>query len=115
MNGIAGVSTMAWIYLFIAAICEVGWPVGMKLAAVHPAWRIVWILFAAIAMTLSGVFLYLTQRHIPIGTAYAIWTGIGAAATFLIGVAFFHDSASLLRMLGVALIVGGVIVLKTAS
>lgn len=41
MNGIAGVSTMAWIYLFIAAICEVGWPVGMKLAAVHPAWRIV--------------------------------------------------------------------------
>ncbi len=62
MNGIAGVSTMAWIYLFIAAICEVGWPVGMKLAAVHPAWRIVWILFAAIAMTLSGVFLYLAQR-----------------------------------------------------
>lgn len=53
---------MAWIYLFIAAICEVGWPVGMKLAAVHPAWRIVWILFAAISMTLSGVFLYLVQR-----------------------------------------------------
>lgn len=59
---------MAWIYLFIAAICEVGWPVGMKLAAMHPAWRIVWILFAAISMTLSGVFLYLAQRHIPIGT-----------------------------------------------
>lgn len=87
----------------------------MKLAALYPPYRVAWILFAALAMTMSGVFLYLAQRQIPIGTAYAIWTGIGAAATFCIGVAFFQDSATLLRVLGVALIMGGVIVLKTAG
>ncbi|MBQ4635894.1 MAG: multidrug efflux SMR transporter [Akkermansia sp.] len=106
---------MSWVYLFIAAVCEVGWPVGMKLAGLGGPLRWLWIAAAAVAMTLSGVFLYLAQKQIPIGTAYAIWTGVGAAATFAIGVIFFKDSASLIRMLGVALIVGGVIVLKISD
>ena len=56
----------------------------------------------------------MAQREIPIGTAYAVWTGIGGAGTFLIGVMFFGDAATLARFLGVALIVGGVVTLKLA-
>jgi quaternary ammonium compound-resistance protein SugE len=66
-------------------------------------------------MTLSGIFLWLAQREIPIGTAYAVWTGIGAAGTFMVGVFFFGDAASLMRYLGVALIIAGVATLKLAS
>lgn len=106
---------MHWFYLLLAALCEIGWPVGMKLAGICTHLRWAWILLAIVAMALSGVFLYLAQKHIPIGTAYAIWTGLGAAGTFLIGIAFFHDSASLLRFFGVLLIISGVIVLKLAS
>ena len=58
--------------------------------------------------------LWLAQKHIPIGTAYAIWTGIGAAGTFAVGVMFFGDPTSLARYAGVALILGGVITLKLA-
>lgn len=102
---------MSWIYLFFAAIFEVGWPVGLKLAQVTSS-KVLWILFAVVAMTLSGVFLYMAQKHIPIGTAYAIWTGIGAVGTFFIGVIFFHDAMSMMRFFGIILIISGVTLLK---
>ena len=104
-------SDMGWIYLLIAGIFEVGWPLGFKLADVTNN-KIVWILFAVIAMTLSGYFLYVAQKNIPIGTAYAVWTGIGTIGTFLIGIIFFHDACSLFRFLGVLLILSGVVMLK---
>lgn len=63
-------------------------------------------------MALSGVFLFFAQKQIPIGTAYAIWTGLGTIDTFCIGIIFFHDAASLLRLFGVLLILSGVIILK---
>ena len=97
---------MAWFYLFIAAVFEVGWPLGFKLAATTN-YKVLWIIFAIIAMTLSGVFLYIAQKEIPVGTAYAVWTGIGATCTFLIG-----DALSLLRCLGVFFIIAGVVLLK---
>lgn len=103
---------MAWIYLLIAAIFEVGWPVGLKLANTPTIAKYFWIVFAIIAMALSGVFLYLAQKQIPIGTAYAIWTGIGTIGTFIIGIILFNDALSLIRFLGVLLILSGVIVLK---
>lgn len=102
---------MSWFYLILAAIFEVGWPVGLKMAEVT-SHKLLWIIFAIIAMTFSGVFLYIAQKHIPIGTAYAVWTGIGASCTFLIGVIFFHDSLSLMRFLGIILIIAGVVLLK---
>ncbi len=102
---------MCWLYLFIAAIFEVGWPFGLKVAT-NSNYRVLWILFAIVAMALSGVFLYLAQRQIPIGTAYAIWTGIGASCTFIIGVLVFNDALSLMRILGVLLIICGVVLLK---
>lgn len=102
---------MSWFYLFLAAIFEVGWPLGFKMADVTGQ-KYIWIIFAIIAMTLSGYFLFIAQKEIPIGTAYAVWTGIGASCTFLIGVIFFNDVINLMRLLGVVLIIGGVILLK---
>ena len=104
---------MGWIYLLIAAVFEVGWPLGLKMASVSSA-KVLWIIFSIIVMGLSGVFLYLAQKEIPVGTAYAIWTGIGASCTFLIGVIFFHDTLSVLRILALFLIIAGVIMLKIA-
>lgn len=66
-------------------------------------------------MGLSGLFLWLAQREIPLGTAYAIWTGIGAAGTFLIGVIVFNDSWAMMRVLSFLLIVTGVIGLRISS
>lgn len=105
---------MSWLYLVLAGFLEVGWPIGLKLAgAVSTRW--LGIGMAVAFMAASGVFLMLATRAIPIGTAYAIWTGIGAAGTFTVGVMFFGDPVSIFRYLGVAMIVGGVIVLKLAS
>lgn len=104
---------MSWIYLLLAGLLEIGWPLGFKLSH-QPAYRISGIVLAVISMALSVYLLWLAQRDIPIGTAYAVWTGIGGAGTFLIGVLFFGDAASVLRFVGVALIVGGVITLKMA-
>ncbi len=63
-------------------------------------------------MGLSGLFLWFAQKSIPIGTAYAVWTGIGAAGTFILGILMFRDPASLLRILSVLLIIAGIVGLK---
>lgn len=102
---------MSWLYLLVAAVFEVGCPVGLKMAELSSS-RISWIIFAIVAMTCSGIFLYIAQKEIPIGTAYAVWTGIGASCTFAVGVLFFHDVWSPIRCLGIFLIVAGVILLK---
>jgi quaternary ammonium compound-resistance protein SugE len=101
----------AWLFLFIAGIFEIGWPLGFKLSQTT-SMKWLFILLACISMGLSGLFLWLAQRTIPIGTAYAVWTGIGAAGTFLIGILFFKDAAGMLRILSFMLIIAGVIGLK---
>lgn len=105
---------MAWVYLIIGGLFEIGWPVGLKLAQ-QPQSRLLGITIAVFFMALSGFFLWLAQRTIPIGTAYAVWTGIGAAGTFLAGILFFNDSSSLGGYLGVMLIIGGVVTLKVTQ
>lgn len=102
---------MSWFYLIIASLFEVGWPFGLKMAT-YSSNKIGWIFFATVAMILSGIFLFLAQKQIPMGTAYAIWTGIGTACTFLIGVVFFSDATGLLKFLGVFFIILGVVLLK---
>ena len=104
---------MAWAYLLLAGVCEIGWPLGFKLSQ-QPEYRVAGIAGAIVSMGISGLLLWMAQREIPIGTAYAVWTGIGGAGTFLIGVMFFGDAATLARFLGVTLIVGGVVTLKLA-
>lgn len=105
---------MSWLYLLLAGLLEIGWPVGLKLAQ-SASTRVAGVAMAVSFMAASGFFLWLAQKHIPIGTAYAIWTGIGAAGTFLVGVMFFGDPGSLMRYAGVLLIVAGVVTLKLAS
>ncbi len=104
---------MAWVFLITAGLFEIGWPIGLKLAqgAEH---RITGVVLAVVSMGISGFLLWLAQREIALGTSYAVWTGIGAAGTFLVGIWFFGDASSLGRYLGIALIIGGVIVLKMA-
>ncbi len=106
---------MAWIYLIVAGVFEIGWPLSLKMVGKDTYYTVMGIIAAAVSITLSGVFLYFAQRDIPIGTAYAVWTAIGSAGTFFVGLLFFGDPSSLLRYLGVALIVLGVITLKIAS
>ena len=95
--------TLAWTYLLIAGILEIGWPLGFKLSQTT-SHRVAFILMAILCMSLSGLFLWLAQRTIPIGTAYAVWTGIGTAGTFLIGIIAFNDSTSMMRILSFLLI-----------
>ena len=104
----------AWIELLVAGLCEIGWPIGLKLAQT-PGRLVLGIVVAVVCMGASGFFLFLAQRVIPMGTAYAVWTGIGAAGAFAVGARAYGDPVSLARLAGVGLIVGGVAVLKLAS
>lgn len=103
---------MAWILLIIAGLFEIGWPLGFKLANMHSKYFIWFIGLSILSMGLSGYFLYLAQKSIPIGTAYVIWTGIGAIGTVLLGILFFHDSANIFRLLFLSLILIGIVGLK---
>lgn len=104
---------MAWVYLVLAGLFEIGWPVGLKMAQSEDS-RGVGVLLAVVCMGISGVLLWMAQKHIPLGTSYAVWTGIGAAGTFFIGIQFYGDPATFGRYLGVLLIIGGVVTLKLA-
>jgi len=99
---------VAWTYLILAGVCEIGWPVGLKLGGA------LGVGFAVLCMAVSGALLFLAQRVIPMGTAYAVWTGIGAAGTFAVGVAAFGDAATSLRIASAGLIIAGVLGLKFA-
>ncbi|MCD6045791.1 MAG: ligand-binding protein [Gammaproteobacteria bacterium] len=100
-----------WLYLFLAGVCEIGWPVGLKLAATN-RW---WALFAIATMAASGLLLFLAQKGIPMGTAYAVWTGIGAVGAFVVGILWFEDPATAARMIAVGFIVIGIVGLKLAA
>jgi quaternary ammonium compound-resistance protein SugE len=104
---------MSWLFLLFAGLLEIGWPVGLKIAQM-PGMRWTGVFIAAGFILASGFFLWLAQKEIPIGTTYAIWAGIGTVGTFLVGTMMFGDPTSLGRFLGVALILGGVAMLKLA-
>ena len=97
----------AWLLLILAGLCEIGWPLGLKWAQ-SGLWRLPGFIMAGVCMLVSA------QKHIPIGTAYAVWTGIGAAGTFLAGALLFGDPVQPLRLAGIALIIAGVALLKLA-
>jgi quaternary ammonium compound-resistance protein SugE len=100
-----------WVALFIAGLCEVGWPLGLKLADA-PGMKVWGLVLAVISMTISGALLWFSLKEIPIGTAYAVWTSIGAVGTFALGVFFFGDPSLPIRWVGVAFIILGVVLLK---
>lgn len=108
---------MSWIYLLLAGVFEIGWPLGLKLSQSPEAGTgksAGWIFFSIICMGVSGFFLWLAQRDIPIGTAYAVWTGIGAIGAFIIGLFFFGDHASMWRIISATFLVIGIVGLKLA-
>jgi quaternary ammonium compound-resistance protein SugE len=101
------------VYLILAGCFEIGWPVGLKMAQEEQT-RYSGIAIAIVCMAISGLLLWLAQKEIPLGTSYAVWTGLGAAGTFLVGVMVYGDPTTLGRYLGIVLIIGGVITLKLA-
>jgi quaternary ammonium compound-resistance protein SugE len=104
---------MAWLMLLIAGVLEIGWAVGLKYADgfTRPGPSVLTVT----AMVLSMVLLAMATRTLPIGTAYAVWTGIGAAGTALLGIWLFQESASFARLFCIALIIAGVAGLKMVS
>jgi quaternary ammonium compound-resistance protein SugE len=104
---------MAWMLLLVAALLEIGWAIGLKLTAGFTRfWPSVW---TVLAMALSMALLSQAARTLPIGTAYAVWTGIGAAGTAVLGVYMFGEAATAARVTGIALIVAGVALLRSAG
>jgi len=104
---------MAWTYLIAAGLFEIGWPVGLKMAQA-PGKTVIGVILAGACMIVSGYLLFLAQRQIPMGTAYAVWTGIGAAGTFILGIFMYGDPAGAMRIFSVLLIISGVVLLKLA-
>jgi len=106
------VNSIHWIYLIAAGLFEIGFATSIKLMDSHK--NIPWTIAFYVCVILSFGFLQEAAKSIPIGTSYAVWTGIGAVGTFIIGVIFFNDPSILLRWIGVSLIILGVIFLKAA-
>ena len=104
---------MAWFYLLVAGLLEIGWALGLKhTQGFSRLWPSV---ATVVAMVASFGFLGAALKHIPLGTGYAVWTGIGAAGTAVIGMVFLGESRELARILCIGLIVAGVVGLKFAS
>lgn len=106
---------MDWLALFVAGVFEWGWPVGLKLGWTREGAEAGWIAFAIVCMAASGALLLYAQRTIPMGTAYAVWTGIGAVGTFVLGVIVFAEPATFLRWFCVGLIITGILGLKLSA
>ncbi|MGM0837788.1 MAG: DMT family transporter [Bacillota bacterium] len=104
---------MAWIYLTIAGFCEIGAVFSLKKAEGFKR-PLPSVLFIVIGM-MSFYFLSLSLKEIPMGTAYAIWTGIGSAGSVLLGMFLFKESKSIIRMLLLSMIIIGVVGLKITS
>jgi quaternary ammonium compound-resistance protein SugE len=104
---------MAWVALFFAGLFEVGWAVGLKYT--HGFTRLWPSVATVLAMAISLGLLGVALRTRPLGTAYAVWTGIGAVGTVILGIALFNEPAQPARLFCVALIIAGIIGLKVQA
>lgn len=106
---------MAWVFLIVAGMFEWGWPIGLKFAWTSDGVRPWPLVGAIVAMCASGALLLIAQQKIPVGTAYAVWTGIGAVGTFGLGIIFLDEPTDIARFVCVGLIVTGVVGLKVVT
>lgn len=104
---------MQWIYLFVAGLLEVAWAIGMKYS--HGFSLVIPSVLTVIGMIASFYFLGLALKHLPLGTAYAIWTGIGTIGTVVLGIILFKEPVSVMRIFCICLIVSGITGLKLIS
>jgi len=104
---------MAWIYLLFAGLFEVGWAIGLKYTEGFS--RLIPSLWTVAAMALSLALLGLALKTLPVGTAYAIWTGIGAVGTAALGIYLFGEPATAARLGCIGLIVAGIVGLKIVT
>jgi quaternary ammonium compound-resistance protein SugE len=108
-----GIQPMAWLLLFVAGLCEVAWAIGLKysdgFSRLYPS------IATAAAMGASIGLLGLALKTLPVGTAYAVWTGIGAAGTVALGIYLFGEPATALRLICIGLILAGIAGLRIAS
>ena len=104
---------ISWVYLFIASMFEIGWAIGLKYSeGFTKLWPSV---FTSIGMIATYYFLSLALKTIPVGTGYAVWTGIGAVGTAILGMILFNESKDIARIVCILLIVAGIIGLKVFS
>ena len=104
---------MAWTYLFFAGLFEIGWAIGLKYTdgftrALPTAGTIA-------AMVISVWLLGIAMKTLPVGTAYSVWVGVGAAGTVILGIILFKEPANALRLASVALVIAGIVGLKVAT
>lgn len=104
---------MAWIYLLIAGLLEVVWAYGMKLSAGFT--QLGASLLTLVAMLLSFGLLAIAMKSLPLGTAYTVWTGIGAVGSFAVGIVVLGEAVTPLRLLAAALILAGLLLMKLSS
>jgi quaternary ammonium compound-resistance protein SugE len=104
---------MAWIYLLIAGLLEVVWAYGMKLSAGFT--QLGASLLTIVAMLLSFGLLAIAMKSLPLGTAYTVWTGIGAVGSFAVGIVVLGEAVTPLRLLAAALILAGLLLMKLSS
>ena len=104
---------MAWVYLVVAGLFEIGWATGLKYTeGFTRLWPSLW---TAASMALSVWLLAVALKSIPIGTGYAVWTGIGAAGTALAGMVLFDESREMIRIMSIVVIMAGILGLKLSS
>jgi quaternary ammonium compound-resistance protein SugE len=104
---------MAWLILFVAGLCEIGWAVGLKYT---DGFTRLWpSLFTITSMVVSLILLGVAMKSLPLGTAYAVWTGIGAVGAVVLGIVLFKEPATAARLICVGMIVTGVLGLKFFS
>ena len=104
---------MAWIYLFIAGLFEVVWAIALKYP--HGFTKLIPSIVTIVGMMISFYLLSLATKTLPIGTAYAVWTGIGALGTVILGILFFNEPINYLRILFMFFILLGILGLKITS
>ncbi len=104
---------MAWVYLIVAGFFEIGFALGLKYSeGFSRLWPTVGM---SVAGGISFYLLSIAMRSLPVGTAYAVWTGIGAAGTVILGILFLKESSDLIRLLSITLIIVGVVGLRFSS
>jgi quaternary ammonium compound-resistance protein SugE len=104
---------MAWLILFVAGLCEIGWAIGLKYTEGFT--RLMPSILTGTAMVVSVVLLGIALKTLPVGTGYAVWTGIGAVGTAILGIFLFGEATDWMRLASIALIVAGIIGLKLTS